>query len=240
METSDLDFIQNLRQVKKAPFKGNIFKCQFNLQQYNDNLVFPLLGQKIDLKLCNAVSKRKAEFVAGRYMAKFCLEQHGISATHLPIGANRAPVWPHNIIGSITHTNHTAICATAEKSAYRYLGIDVEAILSEQTAQQIAGAILVSNEHHLVSALDTPDTLILTLIFPVKESLFKALYPDVQQYFDFDAAQVLEIDFTNQKIQLELVKSLTTELLAGTHFTAYFDVNEQQVFTLLFSAQPQL
>ena len=230
-----MSFIEKVFQPEDKQFKGCIFKCEFNLAQYRDALVFALLEHNLDPKLHNAVNKRKAEFTAGRYMAKCCLQQHRILNTKVPIGANRAPMWPPNIIGSITHTNNIAICATAEKSTHRYLGIDIEPVMSEQTAQQIAKAVLVNDEYHLVSAIEKPNPLILTLIFSAKESLFKALYPEVQRYFDFDAAQVTSINLANRQIQLKLVKSLTAELEADSHFQATFDISDQHVTTILYT-----
>ena len=57
-----------------------------------------------------AVEKRRAEFAAGRSLARIALTEIG----HAPCAiaqADRAPVWPLGIVGSITHSNdYVAVC----------------------------------------------------------------------------------------------------------------------------------
>ena len=55
-------------------------------------------------QLGKAVSKRKAEYLAGRVCAKHVLATLSIDNFELHSGTDRAPIWPENIIGSITHT----------------------------------------------------------------------------------------------------------------------------------------
>jgi len=45
--------------------------------------------------------KRLADFSTGRYCAIKALEQLGIQDAIIPIGEDRAPIWPEGIVGSI-------------------------------------------------------------------------------------------------------------------------------------------
>jgi enterobactin synthetase component D len=48
------------------------------------------------------------------------------------IGDNRAPQWPENVCGSISHNAHTAQCAVQTGAG---VGIDVETLMEEQQAR---------------------------------------------------------------------------------------------------------
>ena len=47
--------------------------------------------------------KRLSDFATGRYCAMKALEQFGIQDAIIPIGEDRAPIWPEGIVGSISH-----------------------------------------------------------------------------------------------------------------------------------------
>ncbi|SUI55146.1 Uncharacterised protein [Serratia marcescens] len=54
-----------------------------------------------------------------------------------------------------------------------------------------------------------PFNELLTLTFSAKESLFKALYPQVRCYFDFLDARMVAVDTQRQTFVLALLKTLT-------------------------------
>jgi 4'-phosphopantetheinyl transferase EntD len=73
---------------------------------------------------------RQREFKNGRTYAKRALTAFGLPDAELPIGNNRAPIWPEGYIGSITHVRRgpDGVCAAAVARATDFvaLGIDVE------------------------------------------------------------------------------------------------------------------
>ncbi|MEO9111197.1 MAG: hypothetical protein ABI387_00960, partial [Lacunisphaera sp.] len=95
----------------------------FAVQRYDPSVTLPpipLAGVE------RAVEKRQREFAAGRLAAKVALEKLDavagevalapgatITATAIPIGADRSPTWPPGIAGSITHTAEVAACVVA-------------------------------------------------------------------------------------------------------------------------------
>ena len=72
-----------------------------------------------------------------------------------------------------------------------------------------------------------------TLIFSAKESLFKALYPHVGDYFDFSAAEVVEINGNVGHFTIKLAQQLTSALKEGMTFKGYFDINADDVTTYI-------
>jgi 4'-phosphopantetheinyl transferase EntD len=70
------------------------------------------------------------ELKSGRFYAKRALAMLGLHGVDIPIGSNRAPMWPRGVVGSLTHVRgrdggHVA-AAVGRESEFRAIGIDVE------------------------------------------------------------------------------------------------------------------
>lgn len=159
-------------------------------------------------RLANAVAKRQAEHLAGRMAACEALRLHGVEDFIPGIGAHREPCWPPGFIGSITHTEQIALATVMPLGDNEHcgIGIDCETIINEQSAQDLADGIINKTERALLQSCSLPFCVALTLAFSAKESLFKALYRHVGEYFDFSAAEVTRIE--SQKLELVLVTQL--------------------------------
>ncbi|MFU2330764.1 4'-phosphopantetheinyl transferase family protein [Pseudomonas sp. NFX98] len=180
-----------------------------------------------------SVAKRQAEFLAGRICARAALQQlEGLSFSPA-IGEDRAPVWPVHITGSITHSTGRAAAIVANKSHWRGLGMDLENLLNVERAERLAGEILTPIELQRMTAGPREQlALLVTLTFSVKESLFKALYPIVQQRFYFEHAQVLEWTEAGE-VRLRLLTDLSSEWRNGTELDAQFGVRDGQLLSLV-------
>ncbi|WP_221178476.1 4'-phosphopantetheinyl transferase family protein [Pseudomonas frederiksbergensis] len=180
-----------------------------------------------------SVAKRQAEFLAGRVCARAALQQlEGLSFVP-EIGEDRAPVWPAHIAGSITHSTGRAAAIVANKAHWRGLGMDLENLLNVERAERLAGEILTPAELQRMAAGPSDQVaLLVTLTFSVKESLFKALYPIVQQRFYFEHAEVLEWTVDGQ-VRLRLLTDLSSEWRNGTELEAQFGVQDGQLLSLV-------
>ncbi|MGF6131122.1 enterobactin synthetase component D [Pseudomonas frederiksbergensis] len=180
-----------------------------------------------------SVAKRQAEFLAGRVCARAALQQlEGLSFVP-EIGEDRAPVWPAHIAGSITHSTGRAAAIVANKAHWRGLGMDLENLLNFERAERLAGEILTPPELQRMAAAPSDQVaLLVTLTFSVKESLFKALYPIVQQRFYFEHAEVLEWTVDGQ-VRLRLLTDLSSEWRNGTELEAQFGVQDGQLLSLV-------
>ena len=82
--------------------------------------------------ITSAVPSRRAEFVAGRTLARVAMRRLGLPPQALPVGPDRAPLWPANIVGSITHAaGYCAVavgarCASSSAPGLRSIGLDLE------------------------------------------------------------------------------------------------------------------
>lgn len=79
-----------------------------------------------------------------------------------------------------------------------------------------------------------PFNELLTLTFSAKESLFKALYPQVRCYFDFLDARMVAVDTQRQTFVLALLKTLTPNCPAGRRFSGRFWRKGDDVTTFIF------
>ncbi len=149
-------------------------------------------------RFASAGRKRKTDHLAGRIAAFSALKASGTTAVP-GIGNSGEPLWPAGISGSITHSGTLAL---AVAGVYSLIGIDYEAILDENEAIEIKSGIVDATEEAVLAKSGLPFALALTLAFSAKESLFKALFPAVQDYMGFESARVTQID--QQRLRLRL------------------------------------
>jgi len=64
------------------------------------------------------VGKRINEFTHGRYCARTAMSMLDMSPAPIGKGANREPLWPTGVIGSITHTSTAAAAVVARVDRY--------------------------------------------------------------------------------------------------------------------------
>ena len=209
-----------------------LYACQFDKTLYQPDL-FKQYGIVYPESIIKAVDKRQAEYLAGRYSAILALKQLGIKGFNISTGQHRSPVWPKDVVGSITHALNKAYAAVSYHSIFSYIGIDYEKIIEIKTAENINQMIINDKERHSLIDSGFDFTTTLTIIFSAKESLFKALYPHVGQYFDFSAAEMIHISKENQSFELKLSQSLTNNLLVGRCFKGWFQVEPTNVLTVI-------
>ncbi|NIY47507.1 enterobactin synthase subunit EntD [Cedecea colo] len=183
-------------------------------------------------RLANAVARRKAEHLAGRIAAHEALRLYGVNDYIPDIGAHRAPCWPPGFTGSITHIDSLALATVIADSPARPcgIGIDTEIILNAYDAQDIADGIVNAAERELLAICGLPFPAALTLVFSAKESLFKALYRHVGQYFDFSAAEITTIN--KHSLELKLIVRLGP-FAAEQRFSARWFNDAERLTTLI-------
>ena len=194
---------------------ASVSVCQFNQSLYHDTL-FKQLNILCPDELSHAVSARRAEFLAGRYVARVAIYTCGgffASRVQVGIGENRCPLWPDGIVGTITHCADIAACAVLPviQNTRSYIGMDIEKVLATSVVREISSSICSVWEWQRLASLPFSTDVITTIIFSAKESLFKALYPYIGEYFGFECAQVKSVDPYKQRIWLNLSPSLVAK-----------------------------
>jgi enterobactin synthetase component D len=179
-----------------------------------------------------AVAKRKLEFLAGRHCARQALEHlldHPF-AEPIPVGVDRAPVWPAGVVGAITHAAGFAAAAVARASDASGLGLDSEPIVTADAMDAVATQAASRDELDALATAGLSAEVLLTLVFSAKESLFKCLYPRVGRYFDFQEARIVEVSASSQRFTVELLTPLGG-LAANTRLGGRFALVDDLVHT---------
>ncbi|MDW6002585.1 4'-phosphopantetheinyl transferase family protein [Vibrio mangrovi] len=193
-------------------------------------------GITLPESLQRAVSKRKAEFVAGRIAAKHALLNQGASEPWVSIGNHRSPVWPDGFVGSISHTDNTAISVVAKNGQLLSIGIDVENMMNETLCESVTKMVATPQELRIRSVTDWDETTFVSLMFSAKESLFKALYPLVQRYLDFHDARLVSLDPEHSLFTFELSQILQQQ--TGRQFChGHYLFLDDAVVTLICTEQ---
>lgn len=208
------------------------------LAQYDGSRFQPALFEQAGIaypaSLQHSVVKRQAEFLAGRLAAARALRHYGLEQQQIAIGRQREPLWPAGYVGSISHTQGFAAAIVRPETEFVGLGLDLEARLSAASQQAMLSVVVNSLEQQRLS--QATDLLtqadLLTLVFSAKESFFKAAYPQVQDYFDFDALEFLRLDHPTQTLYFRCATPLSQSLVLGSEIAATYQwLNQDLVLT---------
>lgn len=203
---------------------------EFDTNHYRDAL-FAKFSVPFPDMLQYAVIKRRAEYLSGRYAAHTLLQENNCQASVVP-GPDRDPEWPMGWRGSISHTCRHAIAVIAPQSAGLVPGVDIEQ-LCPTTMLETADIFTSSPEKKLLSACDMEYETALLITFSAKESLYKAVYPQVRHFLGFDTSVICELDPRLQRFSLRLTQPIAPSLPAGYRFSGHYKFHSDNVITLI-------
>ncbi len=109
------------------------------------------------------------------------------------------------------------------------IGIDIEKIMSQHTATELAPSIIDSDERQILQASLLPFPLALTLAFSAKESVYKA-FSDRVTLPGFNSAKVTSLTATH--ISLHLLPAFAATMAERTVRTEWFQ-RDNSVITLV-------
>ncbi len=164
--------------------------------------------------VAHAADKRRREFTAGRRCARAALACLGLPDVAIGVGAQREPLFPAGVSGSITHTRDYCAAAVIRTGALRSLGIDAEddAPMSDEIARRVMG-----DEERAalqrVARLGNVDVL----AFCLKEAFYKAAFPLCRRFLDFEEVAVR---WSSTDCRIELRSPRLIAELAGLEIAA--------------------
>ena len=143
--------------------------------------------------IASAAPNRQKEFAAGRLLARALSEQLGLPPAPLRRAEDRAPVWPDDRAGSLSHCDTLCAAAVGKRSAVQSVGVDVETI--GRVEEKLWPTLFTEKEADYFSSL-APDTVALdtTLFFSAKESFYKCQYPLTQEWVGFQDVEIRRTD----------------------------------------------
>ncbi|MBJ9739743.1 4'-phosphopantetheinyl transferase superfamily protein [Acinetobacter oleivorans] len=190
------------------------------------------------LKIAQARVERKNEYLCGRVLAQAVLNHHfgldqPITSMHEPL-----PIWPTHVLGSISHSQNKLIVALSNNAVY--LGIDIEHWVTSEFAQESAHLILTPSEFDLwksKAAKFFDFAGYVSLIFSIKESLYKAVYPTAKQYIDFLEASIVDINFENQTLTLTFLPEIQQRYQLLEQYEGGWTIEKDHIITWIFQAR---
>lgn len=137
--------------------------------------------------IAKAVPKRRREFTTARHCAREALGQIGIDPVPILRGERGMPLWPRQVVGSMTHCDGYRAAVTAYSMQIRSLGIDAEP--HEGLPDGVLDHTSIEAEREILATRD--DELHWDrLLFCAKEATYKAWFPITQRWLGFEDAHI--------------------------------------------------
>lgn len=149
--------------------------------------------------------KRLNEFLAGRICALKAMEGLSTYQEILPIGKDKKPLWPYELVGSIAHTDNKVSSVVLPRSLNLSVGLDLESIFDKNTAKELGKEILLESEKRYLDLSNYSE--IISLIYSAKEAVFKAVNSKVLKFLDFKEIELITLDFSLNFFQAKLATS---------------------------------
>lgn len=175
----------------------------------------PLILPELESELLVGMSPaRRRSFVLGRHCARTALAKLGVVSNGIGMGESRQPLWPEGTVGSISHCDNLAIAAAALRLQYVSLGLDIERMSILEP--QVVSLVCRQEEREALGLRDGPGKSAELVLFSIKESIYKCLWPLLERYIDFqDIGVVLHADYSgfsarsySARVPLELVNTI--------------------------------
>lgn len=154
--------------------------------------------------IAKAVQARRQEFITVRACARQALAALGMERQPLVPQDRGAPTWPRGIVGSMTHCPGYRAAAVARTAHLVTIGVDAEPNerLPDGVLEMVASP---SEQRHLAELTPTvPSPHWDRLLFSAKESIYKAWFPLMRSWLDFDETE-LSIDTTRRTFTARLL-----------------------------------
>lgn len=188
----------------------------------------PCYAEEMDL-VKNAVAKRKQEFISARNCAREGLAHFGIENFPVLRGKNRQPLWPKDIVGSITHCKDYCAVALSRWGDYQAIGIDAEE--NSPLKQDTHHLILTDSEIKKLKSRNQLNSYWTKLIFSIKECVFKCYFPLCHEYLDFLQAEIIFV--AGNKFQVKLLVPPPPQYPQFEQIEGNYAVGKNHVFSAL-------
>ena len=160
--------------------------------------------------------RRALEFSSGRRVAREALR--AIDSEQLEVGREgRRPVWPTDVVGTISHTRVLAAAAVCRRGAIAGLGLDLER--DHAVSEEVGRRIMVDAEWAWCEARDPHWR---SMVFGAKEAIYKAVNPIVGEFIEFEDVEI-KVDEVARTFSARCVKPKRSQSLVASG-QGYFEV----------------
>jgi 4'-phosphopantetheinyl transferase EntD len=187
-----------------------------------------------EVLVSRAVDSRRREFTTGRRCAREALAKLGIPPGPILSGPNREPLWPKDIIGSITHCAGYRAAAVAPAGVLLSIGVDAEPNAPMPSEVDIARPEEREWLDEYLSA--DPSVCWDRLLFSAKESVYKTWFPLARSWLGFEEASII-IDRSTATFTATILKA--TDGTIPNRFTGRWLADRGLVITGIALAKPR-
>lgn len=172
-----------------SPRLGNLFPAGVVAVELLSEAPRTVLTEVELSSISHCADKRIDDFTRGRACAHRGLSELGIQDFSVLAGDKREPLWPPEIVGSITHTTGFAGAVVARRSDVEALGIDCEIIASvnEELWERICTPTERARLKRLPQAQAQRQA---ALIFAAKEAFYKCQFPMSREWVGFEDVSI--------------------------------------------------
>lgn len=168
--------------------------------------------------LGRASEPRLREFATARECARRALRALGAPVVPILRGSDREPLWPKDVVGSITHCNGYRGAAVAWRHEIASVGVDAE--VHRPLPEGVLRRVASDAEREWIRARPGDGVFWDCVLFSAKESVFKAWFPLTRRWLGFeDAHLTLQPDASAFEAQLlvpaPIVDGMSLSVLKG-------------------------
>jgi enterobactin synthetase component D / holo-[acyl-carrier protein] synthase len=179
------------------------------------------LGQVADV--------RRREYTIARHCARRALGSIGIGPVPILSGPNREPLWPRDVVGSLTHCRGYCAAAVARRGRIISIGIDAEP--HDPLPEDILPMVGSPEECKFLETLPQNGVAWDRLMFSAKESVYKAWFPLAANWLGFkDVAMTIDAAAATFVARL-LVRGLCVEGQTLAEIVGRFLIHDHFIVT---------
>lgn len=187
------------------------------------------------IAIARAVPLRLAEFTAGRAAARRAMLALGLPKAAIPVGPDRAPVWPAGVVGSISHIDGICAALVGRTGAINAIGLDLE--LNDPLDPDLWPEVCTRAELAALGQLNgEAQGQTARLIFSAKECCYKCIYPQTQTLLGFGAMEIL-VDQSTRSYRATLTQQ-AGPFAPGTAWHGGFALVAGLIATVMVHRQP--
>jgi len=165
-------------------------------------------------------SKRRSEYLLGRAAAQDVLTALGyVAPPAVERGKHGEPLWPLGVIGSLAHSKGVSVAVAAKDTEWRSVGIDLEPL--REPKRDLLSRVGVGGEFTWSNRCKFGKATAGLIVFSIKESIYKALFPLVREWFGFKEVEItLSAEnnfFTATVLPESRIASFSGEIEGGFH-----------------------
>ncbi|HWY24056.1 MAG TPA: 4'-phosphopantetheinyl transferase superfamily protein [Nevskia sp.] len=158
----------------------------FELREPGDSA---LLHPEERQHLAKAAARRVGDFAAGRLCARQVLAELGIHGCPLLMGGDGRPLWPADLVGSITHTRGYYGAVGARRARLRAIGVDAEVV--GRVGRHLWPKVCTPAERAWLEPLpEGQQARFSALVFSAKEAFYKCQYELTQAWVGFQDVEL--------------------------------------------------